>query len=111
MTTSGDLRHLVEFEFRTEDENGDPLGPFQAVFETWTKLIWLRGGEGVVQQRLEGRQPVALVVRSNALTRQIKPTWRAVLTNDDDLVLNITSVSPAKERGFIDILATTGGAS
>ena len=111
MTTSGDLRHIVEFEFRSEDENGDLLGHFQPAFETWANLIWLRGGEGVVQQRLEGRQPVALVVRSNAMTRRIKSTWRAILTNDDDLVLNITSVSPAKERGFIDILATTGGVS
>lgn len=111
MPSSRDLRHMVDFEYRLEDENGDPLGPFEPVFETWCALIWLRGGEGVVQQRLEGRQPVALVVRSNAQTRRITSAWRAVLTNDDDLVLNITSVSPAKERGFIDILATTGGAS
>lgn len=111
MTTARDLRHMVDFEVRAEDENGDPLGPFEPVFDTWAKLVWLRGSETAVQQRLEGRQPVAIVVRSNSMTRLITPAWRAVLTNDDDQVLNITSVSPAKDRGFIDILATTGGAT
>jgi hypothetical protein len=111
MTSARDLREMVDFEARREDENGDRLGPFEPIFETWAKLIWLRGSETAVQERLEGRQPVAIVVRSNAQTRRITPAWRAVLTNDGDQVLNITSVSPAKDRGFIDILATTGGAT
>lgn len=111
MTTARDLRHMVDFEARREDENGDPLGPFELMFEAWAKLVWLRGSETAVQQRLEGRQPVAIVVRSNTMTRRITPAWRAVLTNDGDQVLNITSVCPAKDRGFIEILATTGGAS
>lgn len=111
MTSARDLRNLVSFESRREDENGDPLGPFEPAFETWAKLIWLRGSETAVQERLEGRQPVAIVVRANAMTRRITPAWRAVLIRDADQALNITSASPAKEQGFIDILATTGGAT
>ena len=111
MTSARDLRELVTFEGRRIDANGDPLGPFEPLFEAWAKLVWLRGSETAAQARLEGRQPVAIVVRSNATTRQVTPAWRAVLTNDDDQVLNITSVAPAKDRGFIEILATMGGAT
>lgn len=111
MTSARDLRELVTFEVRREDANGDPLGPFEPMMDVWAKLVWLRGSETAVQQRLEGRQPVAIVVRSNRAARLITPAWRAVLTNDDDQVLNITSVSPARDRGFIEILATMGGAT
>ena len=109
MTTARDLRDQVAFEVRREDANGDPLGPFDPAFTTWAKLVWLRGSETAVQQRREGRQPVAIVVRSTPSTRCVTPAWRAVMSNDSNTIFNITSVSPAKERGFIDILATMGG--
>lgn len=111
MSRSADMRDLVDFEVRREDTNGDPLGPFEPQLTTWTKIIWLRGSESAVQQRLEGRQPVAIVVRATAATRRITTAWRAVMTHSPDQEFNITSVSPAKERGFIDILAVTGGAT
>nr|WP_315026873.1 head-tail adaptor protein [Brevundimonas diminuta] len=111
MVSARDLRDLVAFETRREDANGDPLGPFEPAFTTWAKLVWLRGSESAVQQRLEGRQPVAIVVRASPTTRDITPAWRAVMHHDTAQVFNITSVSPAKERGFIDILAVMGGAT
>lgn len=111
MSRAADLRDLVVFEARREDANGDPLGPFEPQFTTWSKLIWLRGSESAVQHRLEGRQPVAIVVRSTHATRRITSAWRAVLTHSPEQEFNITSVSPAKERGFIDILAVMGGAT
>ena len=111
MPGAGALDQRITFEARTEDANGDPLGPWAPQFTAWAQLVWLRGSEAALQQRLEGRQPVAIVVRSSSSTRAINTAWRAVNARDPDQRFNITAVSPAKEQGFIDVLATMGGAT
>jgi head-tail adaptor len=109
MIGAGDLRDRITFEARALDANGDALGTFEPQFTVWAHLRWLRGSEAALQQRLEGRQPVALVIRDSAQARQITTAWRALNARVEGQAFNITSVSPAQERGFIDILATTGG--
>lgn len=111
MPGAGDLRDRITFEARGEDANGDPLGPWAPQFTVWAQLVWLRGSEAALQQRLEGKQPVAIVVRSSSSTRAINTAWRAVNARDPEQKFNLTSVSPAKEAGFLDILAVMGGAT
>jgi len=111
MPGAGDLRDRITFEARGEDANGDPLGPWAPQFTVWAQMIWLRGSEAALQQRLEGRQPVAIVVRTSSQTRGITTAWRAVNARNTEQRFNITAVSPAKEPGFIDVLATMGGAT
>lgn len=111
MPGAGALDQRITFEARTEDANGDPLGPWAPQFTVWAQLVWLRGSEGALQQRLEGKQPVAIVVRSSSSTRAINTAWRAVNAREPEQKFNITAVSPAKEQGFIDVLATMGGAT
>lgn len=111
MPGAGDLRDRITFQARTDDPNGDPLGPWADQFTVWAQMVWLRGSESALQQRLEGKQPVAIVVRSSSSTRAINTSWRAVNARDPEQAFNITAVSPAKERGFIDVLATMGGAT
>lgn len=111
MPGAGALDQRIRFEARTEDANGDPLGPWAEQFTVWAQLVWLRGSEAVLQQRLEGKQPVAIVVRSSSSTRAINTAWRAVNARNPAQAFNITAVSPAKEQGFIDVLATMGGAT
>ena len=111
MPGAGALDHRITFQERGEDANGDPQGAWEDRFTVWAKMVWLRGGEKVLQMRLEKQQPVAIVVRSSSSTRAINTAWRAVNARDPDQRFNITAVSPAKEQGFIDVLATMGGAT
>lgn len=111
MPGAGALDQRITFQARGEDDNGDPLGPWEDRFTVWAQLVWLRGSEAALQQRLEGKQPVAVVVRASSQTRGITTAWRAVNARNADQKFNITAVSPAKERGFVDVLATMGGAT
>lgn len=111
MLGAGDLRDRITFQKRGEDENGDPLGGWDDQFTRSARLTWLRGSEGVMASRLEGKQPVVITVRACSQTRLIDGSWRAVNARDDRQKFNITAASPAKERGFIDILAVMGGAT
>lgn len=111
MPGAGALDQRITFQARGVDDNGDPLGPWEDRFTVWAHLVWLRGSEAALQQRLEGKQPVAIVVRSSSQTRGITTAWRAVNARNADQKFNLTSVSPAKEPGFIDVLATMGGAT
>lgn len=111
MPGAGDLRDRYRFDQRGIDANGDRLGPFEDGFTVWAQTTWLRGSEAVMGQRLEGKQPVILTIRDSAQARTITNGFRAVNARDVTKVFNITSVSPAKERGFLDVLATAGVAA
>lgn len=104
MPDAGTLRARFSFQSREPDANGDPLGPFATRFTLSTKVIHLRGTEAVMQQRLQGQQPVVLTIREAASTRQITNGWRAV-DAVTGYAYGITSVAPG-DRGFLDILAT-----
>ena len=111
MPGAGDLRERITFQSRGTDANGDPLGAWGDVCTVWAQLKWLRGSEAALSQRLEGRQPVAIVIRDSSQSRPITSAWRAVNARNADQVFNITAVSPSPDRGFIDVLATMGGAT
>lgn len=111
MPGAGDLSARITFQARKLDTNGDPLGPWEDRFTVWTQLIWLRGSESALSLRLDGKQPVAMAVRASSHSRQITTAWRAVNARDANQKFNITSVSPAREAGFIDVLAVMGGAT
>ncbi|WP_167765430.1 MULTISPECIES: head-tail adaptor protein [unclassified Brevundimonas] len=108
MPGAGDLKDRVRFEERGQTPKGH-LGDWQEHCTVWAQIKWLRGGESVVAQRLEGRQPAAIVVRTSTQARLIDPAFRAVDARTGR-TFNIKAVSPAKEAGFIDILAVSGEA-
>lgn len=43
----------------------------------WCHLLPLKGGEAVMQARLQSRSPAILTVRATSLTRQITSEWSA----------------------------------
>lgn len=109
MIGAGDLRDRYRFDDRAADANGDKLGDWIEGFSVAAQTTWLRGGESVVSSRLEGTQPVALTIRDSAQARTITPGFRAVNSRTGQ-PFNITAVSPAKQRGFIDVLCVAGTA-
>lgn len=114
MARAGDLDARVRFESRGLDPNGDPLGDWVERFTIWANVDYQRGSETAVSNRLEGRQPVTIMVRDSASARTITTAFRAVIVSGRGVLvgteLNITAVAPARETGFINILAVAGGA-
>jgi len=105
MPGAGQLKDRISFSQREPDANGVRLGDWGEPLTVWAQLTWLRGGEGVLAQRLAGRQPVVITVREFAATRAIDNSWRAVNAHDLAQVFDIKSAASSREAGFIDILA------
>lgn len=105
---AGDLKDRVRFDSRSPDPNGDPLGPFSPGFTVWAKVDYLRGSEVAVAQRLEGRQPVSVTVRDSTQARTINAGMQMVNVRTGE-TYNVTAASPAREAGYRNILALSGG--
>ena len=108
---AGPLRERVRFEQRDEDANGDRLGPWvvDPAFEAAAGYTWLRGGEGVMQSRLTGVQPVVIRVRAAVAMRQVTADFRVIDLRTDQ-TFNIRSKILDRRRGVIDFTCDTGGA-
>jgi hypothetical protein len=111
---AGQLWALFRFERRKLDANGDRLGDWgddaitlPAKFAPLKMTV--RGGEAVMSERLQGRQPVILTVRDCAGARLIASDWRAVNERSGE----IYGVKGASMNGdniaFIDILVQAEG--
>lgn len=111
---SGSLNERFTFQKRGET-TGDGYGNFQESWEdqftVWAKRIFLRGGENVIAERLQGRQPAAIAIRASSQTAQITTDWRAVNARDATEIYNIRSISLSEDRSFRDVLCERGVAS
>lgn len=115
MPDAGSLDARVRFDARGTDANGDPLGEFEEGFTVWARVQYLRGSESAVSNRLEGKQPVLIDIRDSAQARSVTNAMRAVIVAGRGVipgqVLNINAVAPGRELGFLNIMATAGGAA
>lgn len=115
MIGAGDLNARVRFDQRGLDANGDALGEFEDGFTVWAKVEYLRGSESAVSSRLAKVQPAILVIRDSRQSRAITNAFRAVVISGRSArpgeVFNITAVAPDKTPGFLNIMATAGGAA
>lgn len=110
---AGELNRRVRFERRGVDANGDRRGPWALEFMVWAKVAYLRGGESVLGQRLEGVQPAIITVRASRQAAAIDNSWRAIAAGQlgaPDEVFAVTSPgTPTPERDGFEILAQRGG--
>lgn len=109
--SAGDLRERVIFEQRNTESDG--AGNFTdewvATPAVSAHIKPLKGSEPVLAERLSGRQPVVITVRSSTATRAVTTDWRARNARSG-ATFNITAVTPDERRAYIDILAISGGA-
>ena len=110
MTSAGQLRDKVRFEQRGLDANGDRLGDWDEDngLTRSARIVFRRGSEAVLQQRLQGVQPVDITIRSDAATRLITTDWRAVDTRSGQ-TFNIIAITPDEGRAYITLLAEDNG--
>ena len=112
MTTTSDLNRLIVFQQRQEDANGERLGAWGDSFIRSAGVVYLRGGEAVMQQRLQSVQPAVMTVREDPETRSVTTAYRAVERTIDggpERVYDIRGVAPAKTAGFLDMLVEANG--
>lgn len=78
MKPPAELKDRVTFQRKAVNGDGDRLGAWTDVVTRPAEVRPLKGGEGVQAQRLEGSQPVLIIVRRERLTRDIDNSYRAV---------------------------------
>lgn len=110
MTTSGDLRHLVAFDRRedTNDGYGNVQTAFAPQFEVRASIQAKFGGETVTAARLQGQQPVTIVIRQSHRTREIREDWRARDVRTGQVYAIRSIVDPDQKRQWLEILTQTG---
>lgn len=106
MAKPGEMRERPTFQQRGLDDNGEPTTNAdwqQPGLTVWAQVTPLKGGEPVMQQRLQGTTPVQVTIRYSSETSEITNAWRMVWKG---VPFNIKSVSPDERRAYIAILAT-----
>jgi head-tail adaptor len=110
--TAQELQHRVAIDQRTtvDDGAGNRRGSFEERFKHWAAFRSRGGSEGVVAQRLEGKNVVGVYVRSNPQTRTIESDWRMrdVRTGQTYAVKIVDAVT---DRNWVYIEVQTGVAA
>jgi head-tail adaptor len=108
MTAAGQRRERVTFQQRGLDANGDRLGAWDAAggFTRWARVKPLRGGEAVLQARLQGLAPVEIIVLADSETIDITSAWRAVWGG---VSYALSAPQPSENRREITFAAQAGG--
>lgn len=111
--SAGDLRFRVRFDKQTETEDpyGGVVSSWTEQFTRWAKIKPMMGGEGVQAERLQGTQPVLLIVRRDSSTKLIDSSWRAVQMLNGSPVAYFalkTAQDMEMDNAFVTMLAVGG---
>lgn len=109
----GQLREKVTFERRkpADDGYGNVQADWQSLWQCAARIMPLRGGEAVLGQRLAGKQPVVITVRSASALKDLT-TGDRVVDARKGTVYNIGAISNPDEHGqYLEIVATAGVAT
>ncbi len=98
------LNESLRLDQRSTDGNGDADGPFVEVATMAAEILPLGGGQAVMDQRLQGKQPYSITVRSTSVTRQVDNSWRLVNARSG-VVYFVTAANQSQDRIWMTILA------
>ncbi len=104
MTTSGRLRERISLQRQALDAKGRSLGQWTEAARFWADLIYLRGGEQVMAQRLQGVQTVVMTVRVTSVSAVVDNAWRAVNVRSRQ-IYDIKAAVLSDDRAFVQITA------
>lgn len=109
--TAGRLQHRLRWESRQtfDDGYGNTQTDFAEEFTCWAEVKPSLGIETVNAARLQGQQPVDIVVRLNNRTREIAADWRAVDVNEDTIyAIKAPPIDMQQYRAYLTIKAVAG---
>lgn len=64
---------------QSRDEDGQLVQGWQTEFEAWANVKYLRGGEAVMQARMQSHTPAIVTVRASSNSRRITAEWRVTV--------------------------------
>jgi len=107
---AGDLRERIRFDKRADQEDGygNTKDAWEAQFTRSAMFLMKPGSESVLSERLQGRQPVTMIVRFDTLTALIKSDWRAVDTRTGIVYAIRAAEDMDRKRQWISIIAEAG---
>ena len=102
-----DYRATFAAPVEAVDADGQVVQDYQEQFAVWAGVRWLRGGESVMQARMQSRSPAILTVRKTPDTERITSEWRVLVDGRDFDVKE--DPRPSDDRGYLEMLAETRG--
>jgi SPP1 family predicted phage head-tail adaptor len=108
--SAGDLREKVSFAKRVDviDEYGGVQGAWQEQFQRRALFIMRPGSEPVIAARLEGRQPLTIVVRYDSSTKTIGTDWQATDVRTGKTYAIRAAEDMDRRKQWLSILAEGG---
>lgn len=109
----GALDHRATFQspVQERDEDGQIVQGWRDEFTGWANVRYLRGGESVMQARMQSKTPAILTFRSSAEARRVTSEWR-VLARDRSGMERLFEVKedprPMDGGGFLEVLVEAG---
>lgn len=100
------LATLLE-PFEAVDADGQIVQRYEDRGRVWCNLTPRRGGEGVMQARIESRNPAIITVRASSLTRRITSEWRLGIDGREYDVKE--DPQETEDRAFLQFYAETRG--
>ena len=101
----GDLTKRATFQqpFEERDADGMLVQRYDDQFTVWAHVRHLRGGETVMQSRMQSKSPVILTVRRSPDAERITSEWRAVI---DGRVYEVREDwQPTDDRLYLEMLS------
>ena len=114
MPSAGQMRERVRFARRDRIDDGfgnRRSGDFIALFERSAQFIMKPGSEAALAARLEGRQPVTMIVRFDRQTRTITPEWRAIDVRTGVAYAIKAAEDMDRKRAWITLVCVAGEAA
>lgn len=103
MSRAPHLRAAFAAPFEDTDADGQIVQSYVEQFTVWAGVRWLRGGETVMQSRMQSRSPAILTVRKSPDTDRITSEWRVLVDGRDFDVKE--DPRPSDDRGYLEMLA------
>lgn len=110
MPSAGDLIERISFQRRSDvaDEYGNTQATWDAEFDRRALFIMRPGSEAAFGARLEGRQPVTIIVQYDAQTATITSDWRAIDQRTGKVYAIHTAGDMERKRQWLSIVAESG---
>lgn len=101
---AGDLSARATFQspVQSRDDDGQLVQGWRDEFTAWAHMRYLRGGEEIMQARMQSRTPAILTIRDGRAARRVNSEWRAVLNGR---VFEVKEdPRPTPDRAFCEML-------
>ncbi|MER8958684.1 phage head closure protein [Mesorhizobium sp. M0701] len=110
--TAGQLRESVTLEQRQEvdDGHGNTVSSWVPIATVAARIIFMRGNEQVLADRLAGIQPVIFTLRYSSQTGPLTTDWRLVDARTSE-AFAIKSIVADERRAYLQVLCQRGVAT